>query len=413
MSEQDDNIEIFTRQPGRTLDRVASLGGTYTHRGFASVIRSGQLCANPNGKIIASLIATGPESRSLVVGDQRFSHDLLTTNGCHDGAPRILGFFDDQVIVFGALDDGRAGVFLFDKDVPIQLSKSERFVSVDQSASGPIILMKFSGDKDDEKRLVIPVLGSDIGVHDGAFVTGVSSGRTLVLDRIDGRLFRYLIGPNGFEDVCPISLPAQTQIVGIAQWNGMYLLGTKSDGNSQIWFLGTKGWDMPKRKLEIPGELEFIWQSPTQESFAYISRTEEDGSVERLFMNNNEIVFSGAFSVDVKSVRWSPNGRKIAACIETVIDKENICAIVGNDFVRAKDRNTDVDDFCVGDDGNIVSWIARFGGNHYPSIRGNDHYAIVYAWNMRLMADGSVGYNCVIGSSVYNLVDRKDAQSDS
>lgn len=412
--DNDDIVKIFARQSGRTCERVASLGCAYTHKGFESLIRSGQLCVNPNRKLLARLIINDGVSKSLVIGNQRLTRDLFTSTGRFEDSPRILGFFNDEVLVLAALDDGRAGVFLFGKETMERFSKGECVVGVHHSASGPIIFTRFSGDQKNERRLVIPSLKSDVVVHEDAFVIGISSGRTLVLDRINGRLFRYLIGPEGFEDVCQVTIPPDSRIVGVVQWNGMYLLGTQKNSCSEIWSLGVKGWDIPKQKFEIPGELECMWQSPTQQSFAYLINVVRNGYRERRLMNNTKIVFWDRFSMNTKHVVWSPNGRKIAALIETEIDGENVSAIVSdNEFVRSKHSKTEVNDFCVDDGGNIVAWIAKTGGFHYPSIRLCDHYVVVYAWNMRLMADGAVGYNCVIDSDVYNITDRTDVRSDS
>lgn len=364
------------------------------------------LCASSNGVRIAHLVSPNGQTSDLQLNARRVVRGLLPVSGDARERPRLLGFHNEDVLVSASMSDGTSGVFLCGENRLRQVSKSEYVLEVRYTASGQLVLARSSTDKHKERRLIIPSLQTDIVVHDNSIVTGISSGRVLILDWIDGQLFRYLVGPQGFEDVSPVPVSPDDRVVGIVRWNGLCVLGVCTPTHSEIRFLGTGSWDLPIKTIEIEGELENLWQSPTQQTFAYLHRyIDGDGREIRRLMQGGTVVCSGLFTMGDNDLVWSPNGRTIGARMWYEGKDGKVFCMLASSAGSIKSTGSEyvIDDFCVNDNGFFTGWIIRDGRFHTPIILGRKHHTVVFAWNLRQIADGSVGYNRVIGDTVENV----------
>ncbi|MBI4714004.1 hypothetical protein HY771_02355 [Candidatus Uhrbacteria bacterium] len=406
-------VEISSQHFCGSHQRVAELERTLTHKQLEAIVRSGHLFSSPNGSTVAQLRTNNGGSMSLVVGGYRLRTTFWRTSIDADSWPRILGFHSDCVLVHGGLNDGRIGVFICSRDFVKQLSNGDELIGVQHSTSGPIVLVRDCTDPPDNRRLVLPTLQTDIVIHDRTFVTGISSGRLLVLDVIDGQMYRYIVGPDGFEEVYPVPIEHDAHIVGVVRWNGMCLIGIRTPEKSEIRAFGMRSWDLEKITIKIEGELEYLWQSPSQQTYAWLARVVKNGKVSRYLVAGQQEILSGPFMMSPNDLVWSPNGHAVGAHVRMNGFNGELHSLVSlNDAVNLPSSESKISEFCVDDNGRIATWIVSDGNFHRPFVRKRPHDAVVFAWNLRLMADGTVGYNYVHGNLVNRIIDRTDAGSN-
>jgi|GEM_PF-2069289 len=406
-----DFVAITTPNFRGTYERIGFLEHAFAHDDLLSLVRGGHLLASSNGKQIAHLRTNNDYSMTPVVNRERLKLALWQMSGSEKSRPRLLGFHNDSLLVSGGLSDGRTGVFRCSKGGVEQVSRCDEVVGVQPSISGPLVFVRSSTDPPDERRLVLSTIGSDLTIHDRTFVTGISAGRALVLDVIDGTTHRYIVGPNGFEDVCSVPIEPNANIVGIVRWNGMCVIGIRHTSSSELRVLGTKSWDLVTRSIAIEGQLECLWQSPTHQTYAWLSRVENGKNTTRRLVVGDETFIDGPFTMGQNDLVWSPNGRMICAKLHTDIDGKNVCVLVSPSQQIKVRSKLSVIDFCVDDEGNIPAWVATDGKYYRPFVRKRPHDAVVYAWNLWCMPDNAVSYNCVHGHDVQLIVDRTDLKS--
>lgn len=385
---------------------ITKLGHAYSQGRLTHLVRTGAICVSPDGLRVAHLKTQGGLCSQLLLNSKCVAINLMHASGDARERAKLLGFYNSDAIVSAALSDGTFGVFLCGESGVTQISESEYVLQVRQSPSGVLILARSSNDQRRERRLIVPSLKTDIRVHDDSVVVGISSGRVVVLDWIDGQLYRYLVGPQGFEDVCSIPVYSYEEIKGIVRWNGFYVLGVQTSSHSELRFLGAGSWDVPMKTAEIEGELECLWQSPTQQTFAYLQKCiDEKGNNARRLVLGERVIYTGDFTMGDDDVVWSPDGRVIGARVWlSGDDGKHVSALISHlGSIRSTSSECAIDDFCVDNQGRFTGWIIKTGCLHTPIICGRKRHSVPFAWNLRQMADGSVRYNRVIGDTVENV----------
>jgi len=398
-----------------THKQIALLDSAYNHRAFDAMLKSGHAVASPDGEHIAILKARNKWGWNLEVDGKTEASPVWYSLGYRRFQPRLLGILPDGILLAGALADGREGVFFSKRDgTLLHYSSCEEIVGVQQSASGPLVFARSLSDSEDERRFILPSLGTDVHIHRQAFVTGISSGRALVLDTIEGRLHRYLVGPDGFSDVAIVPVVQGDPPIGIVCAYGVYLLAIAGTSFSKLFALGKHSWDLGERSFNIEGTIEYLWQSPTHRTYAFLTRIEKAKETIRALCLGTDILHVGSFTMGSNDLVWSPNGSHIGAKIRTKSKEEGqeVSSLVNRkQEFRCRNSELEIDEFCVGNNGSLWSWIMRSGPYHCAFVGEREHDKVEYAWNMRLLADGSVGYNCLYGAKVMSIIDRTDVRS--
>lgn len=395
--------------------QVALLDKVFRHCEFGAMLKSGQAIVSPNGEYIAILKEKDKWGWNLEVNGEREASPVWYKMGNRRFSPRLLGILPDGILIAGALADGREGIFFSKQDEPlIHYSSCEEIIGVQQSASGPLVFAKSFSDPEDERRFILPSLGTDVRIHRQAFVTGISSGRALVLDTIGGNLYRFLIGPDGFSDVAAIPIAQDDLPIGIVCAQGIYLLAIPGSSSSTLFALGKQSWDLNERSFDIEGTIEYIWQSPTHKTYAFLTRIQKNKKTIRALCLGTNVIHTGQFTMGPNDLVWSPDGNCVGAKIRTVLlTGETVTFLVGlKEEFRCSSSDLYIDEFSVDNIGNLRSWIMRDGPYHRAYIGEREHQSVEFAWNMRLFPDGSVGYNCLYGAKVMNVIDRTDVGSN-
>jgi hypothetical protein len=206
----------------------------------------------------------------------------------------------------------------------------------------------------------------------------------------------------------PVPVAPEETIVGLIAWRDLTLLGVRGPNGSLLKNLSPQSALAPQGQILLDGELEFLWQSPTGQAFAWVARlTEQDGVRRRQFgISHRKIVYTGNFTANAFDLVWSPDGREAALRIQEGIRPNAMERLVASRFGVAIQPGCHVDEFCVNNRGQVVAWIQSDGRFSVPNVRWAQRPPVELAWNLSRAGDGTISYNALHSDVIVHVTDQ-------
>ena len=263
----------------------------------------------------------------------------------------------------------------------------------------------------DRRNLYVESLEQELTVHSQGTVRGLKNEEILIVEPIGDQIHRYVVGADGFKDVSVIPLAQEESIVGVVAFKKRYLLGLRSPTQSTLRIIGMPSASTVERNFHVEGDLELLWQSPTSETFAYLSRIKLGSKSYRRLVLGRETVHEGSFSMESRDLVWSPSGQMVGARV-----KEGMTGTGSTQLVCSDDRmeihpERLVEEFVIDDEGYVAARIETDGRHHFPFVGLAPHSAQQFAWNLSISSNSVVQYNSVVADRVCLTIDRTHARS--
>ena len=397
------------------------------HARLNSLIRKGRLCVSASGKIVARLASTHFHRSVLHIGDNQVPGAVFEDGERTQCLPRIIEVAPGgTTLVHGTLSQGKrgTGLFLCHAGGVEQISDCEEIIRTQQAAYGVLVFMRRSTDPPDMQRLIIPCFQHELKIHASATVTPVGDdGSVLIVEPIGGILHRYVVGPNGWEDLfedpssrlrpdasvpClwPMPLARTESFVGLIQWRGTLLLATRGREDSRFQRLGPHDPTVEQRIIPVEGMLEAVWQSPSEHTVVYLSRVRRGSTDVRVLVVNGRIVHQGEFMMGPQDLVWSPDGKVPGVRIREGMDGSGAQVLISLNGGYEIEQGFSVNEFLVDNTGTIAAWIDTDGNRDRVCVHGSygtDRTPM--AWNLS-WTGLAVRYNCVLGVIVRNITDQ-------
>lgn len=376
---------------------LGPLGSRFDHQKLVQLVRGGQLCVSRDGTTMARIVTQYDGSSVIVLGQATIPRIRF------DRVPQIVHVTTQSALVLGT-NSGIQGLFLCTHDRTTQVGHGTELVGVQRSEGGTLVLTQRPGE--DKRRLYIETIGQELSIHPRATATVLRGGQVLIMEPIGDRLHRYVVGPEGFDEVYPIPLASGDVPMGLVAWDDMFLLGVRRSDGSFLLALGPNARRLEKGRLSLVGSLEMLWQSPSRETYAALTRVGIGTQERRRLVVGNTVLHEREFSMQARDLAWSPSGRLAMACIREGMSGAGATLLVGRSEKIGIHSGRQVSEFALNNHGRLVARIEGDGRFDYPICYRAPHQTSEFAWNLQCSALGEVTYNRVMGDSVWQVIDR-------
>ncbi len=366
-----------------------------SHTELRLMLLSGQLLASRDGARVARWTLNPDGTVQVVVG--RWVHPAKF----RPAQARLLAF-DPVIFVSGTSVDGRRGLFRLMSDGGV-----EHVADVPPIAmmGGEFAIVHDNTDAAEVRRMYGGDVPDGFPVDARSLLTPLADGQMLVLEPMAGAWYRYLISEAApFGEFYPVPFPYAT-FVGLARWREMTVVGVRSHVGSSLELLGPASTHFPARRIRVEGELEQLWQSPTERGIAWLTRLSIEGRTHRRLFVNNQLLFQGEFTMNPDDLVWSPDGRTAGAHIRRGFGAVGPSTLVTFHNQVGIRPGRWVDEFIVDNRGETTAWIETDGRYCYPLIHGAPHDAVEIAWNLGVSGH-EIHYNCVMSDVIQRVADR-------
>lgn len=384
-------------------ERIALLGSTLDHATLQGLIRGGQICVSIDGRTIARSVADNDGTHRVFLGDTILPSLVFTD------VPQMVSVDADGVLVLGKTLE-EVGLFRGTRFGCTRVGKGTELLGVQRSTAGMLVFTRSPGDND-RRNLFVEAFGQELSVHAQGTVRGLKNNDILIVEPIGERVHRYVVGVDGFRDVSVIPLAGEEHLVGVVAFKKRYLLGLRSSHLSTLRVIGLPSVSTLERNFPIEGSLELLWQSPSGETFAYLTRLKQRSQDVRRLVVGRETIHEGQFSMEPRDLVWSQNGQVAGARV-----KEGITGNGPTQLICHSDRmeihpDRTVEEFVIDDEGHVAARIETDGRYHFPFVGLARHSAQQFAWNLTISQNGVVKYNSVVADHVCLTVDRTNSRS--
>ena len=384
-----------------SAEHIHQLPSVSTWERLDSLVRGRQIGASGDGQTVVVIRFDG--THDVVTHSRvRLPEMLFEPPGDEPGA-RIIEVTDSGVLLWGKpADDRPRGVYLLTQDRVELKDRLDELVDVRRTGKTVVALGRCSTDGPDRLRVVTPY--GTITVPIGSVIVPLASSAIQVIEDVSGIYYRYEVGPTGFEEVYPVTVPADERLIGLLQMHDLKIVCLSGEQSSRFVAIG------PMRHLfgtdgsvELEGCLERVWQSPNGSSVAWIVRRTENSLVKRSIFLNGRLLHDGSFSVHPKDVRWSPDEQMIGVRTSP-LQSGQMSSIVTPTERLVLDSGA-VEDYLVDNEGHVAARLMFANGEYTPYVYNLQHDTVPFAWNLT-WSNGEVRYNSVNRRSVLATNDR-------
>lgn len=369
------------------------------HRELRLMLSSGQLLATRDGTRVARW------TRSRDGGLHATSSKRVHGATFHPEHAHLFWLGEDLTVA-GTLMDGRSGMFRLVEGEEVDWLSAE----VPVAYMGNLALISETSDGRQMRRIFGGMAPQGYPVDERSLLSVLVDGRLLVLEPLADTWYRYIVSQeHGFEEFYPVPFPNAT-FVGLARWRDMTVVAVKTLQKTTLEFLGPTASHLRLRRVQLEGELECLWQSPTENGIAWLTRTMVGGRAHRRLFVNNELFVQGEFTMGPGDLAWSPSGLSAGVHIRRGLGATGMSALVSSKREIGIRPGRTIDEFVLDASGEIAAWIESDGRFCYPMVRGAPHDAVEMAWNLRFTPEG-ISYNCVMADVIQLVTDRTAPQN--
>ncbi|MEK7452485.1 MAG: hypothetical protein AAB664_04040 [Patescibacteria group bacterium] len=156
---------------------------------------------------------------------------------------------------------------------------------------------------------------------------------------------------------------------------------------------------------EWDGEIEYVWQSLNKQSLAWLFKPTGSENGRQLFLNGR-LLHHGQFEMRKTDFVWAPDGIMGGASIVSIGSYEDPCQkIVTPTKVEQIPTGFHLREFLVNTRGEVVASILDDAFVSHPFVRNHPNDQVSFAWNLRWMPDGSIGYNYIQSFHLSHMTD--------